>query len=122
MRRRLCTRPKRRANRRHTFSTMTSDPGSAGRPRPRPASTNGASSARPHDIVVFGATGFAGALTAEYLARNAPPGCRWAMAGRSPEKLAAVRDRLVTIDPKHADVPLLTADVNDAASLREVAE
>ena len=44
------------------------------------------------DIVVFGATGFTGELTAAYLAENAPPGCRWALAGRSTAKLEAVRN------------------------------
>ena len=46
---------------------------------------------RPHDIVVFGATGFTGALTAEYLARNAPAGMSWALAGRNMDKLSEVR-------------------------------
>jgi len=50
---------------------------------------------REHDIVLFGATGFTGALTAEYLARNAPDGCRWALAGRNRGKLEAVRARLL---------------------------
>ncbi len=77
---------------------------------------------RSYDIVVLGATGFTGALTAEYLARQAPSDCRWAIAGRSEQKLAAVRDRLATIDPSLADLPLLTADVTDPASLRELAE
>ncbi|RKN51022.1 saccharopine dehydrogenase family protein [Micromonospora endolithica] len=77
---------------------------------------------RPYDLVLFGATGFTGALTAEYLARHAPPGLRWALAGRNPEKLAAVRGRLAAIDPELAGLPLLTADVTDAESLRAVAE
>ncbi|MFI9642556.1 saccharopine dehydrogenase family protein [Micromonospora sp. NPDC051925] len=77
---------------------------------------------RPYDIVLFGATGFTGGLTAEYLARHAPAGLRWALAGRNPAKLAAVRDRLVGIDPALAELPLLTADVTDAGSLRTVAE
>ena len=37
---------------------------------------------RDHDIVLFGATGFTGALTAQYLARVAPPDLRWALADR----------------------------------------
>ncbi|SCL42437.1 saccharopine dehydrogenase family protein [Micromonospora aurantiaca (nom. illeg.)] len=77
---------------------------------------------RPYDLVLFGATGFTGGLTAEYLARHAPDRLRWALAGRNPEKLAAVRDRLAVIDPALADLPLLTADVTDPASLRAVAE
>ncbi|MCW2794333.1 MAG: Saccharopine dehydrogenase [Nocardioides sp.] len=73
------------------------------------------------DIVLFGATGFTGGLTAEYLAEHAPAGLRWALAGRNPEKLERVRDRLVRIDPALADVELLHADVADPASLAAVA-
>jgi short subunit dehydrogenase-like uncharacterized protein len=74
---------------------------------------------RPYDIVVFGATGFTGALTAEYLARNAPPGTRWALAGRNQGKLEEVRYRW---DSGLADPPLLRADVTDPGSMREIAE
>ncbi|MEV4483391.1 saccharopine dehydrogenase family protein [Micromonospora coxensis] len=77
---------------------------------------------RPYDLVLFGATGFTGGLTAEYLARHAPAGLRWALAGRNPAKLATVRDRLADIDPGLAELPLLTADVTDAASVQAVAE
>jgi short subunit dehydrogenase-like uncharacterized protein len=73
------------------------------------------------DIVLFGATGFTGGLTADYLAAHAPKGCRWALAGRSPDRLAAVRDRLAAVDPALSDLPLLHADVTDAGSLAEVA-
>ncbi|MFI1194238.1 saccharopine dehydrogenase family protein [Micromonospora sp. NPDC020750] len=76
---------------------------------------------RAYDVVLFGATGFTGGLTAEYLARHAPDGLRWALAGRNPAKLAAVRDRLAGIDPALAGLPLLTADVTDPESLRRVA-
>ncbi|MEV4713220.1 saccharopine dehydrogenase NADP-binding domain-containing protein [Micromonospora sp. NPDC049374] len=76
---------------------------------------------RSYDVVLFGATGFTGGLTARYLARHAPPGLRWAIAGRNPDKLAAVRDQLTAIDPALAGLPLLTADVTDPASLRAVA-
>jgi short subunit dehydrogenase-like uncharacterized protein len=77
---------------------------------------------RRFDIVVFGATGFTGALTAEYLARRAPAGTSWALAGRNPAKLEQVRGRLATIDPACAELPLLHADAGDASSLRAVAE
>lgn len=75
-----------------------------------------------YDIVLFGATGFTGELTADYLARHAPAGCRWALAGRNRVKLEAVRTRLAGIDATLAELPLLIADVNDAESLRAVAE
>jgi short subunit dehydrogenase-like uncharacterized protein len=77
---------------------------------------------RSYDVVVFGATGFTGRLTAEYLAQHAPADCRWALAGRNQQKLEKVRDALVKIDPALADLPLLSADVTDAASLQTVAE
>jgi short subunit dehydrogenase-like uncharacterized protein len=73
------------------------------------------------DVVLFGATGFTGRLTAEYLARHAPDGLRWALAGRNPDKLAGVREHLAGIDPALAALPLLTADVTDRASLAAVA-
>jgi short subunit dehydrogenase-like uncharacterized protein len=77
---------------------------------------------RPYDIVVFGATGFAGRLTAEYLAEAAEPPCRWAIAGRSEQKLAAVRADLAAHNPALAELPLVLADVDDPASLRAMAE
>jgi short subunit dehydrogenase-like uncharacterized protein len=71
--------------------------------------------ARDHDIVVFGCTGFTGELTARYLAEHADAGTKWALAGRNRGKLEKLRDAL------GVDVPLLHADVEDPASLREVA-
>ena len=68
------------------------------------------------DIVVYGATGFTGQLVAEYLAANyAGQGApRWAMAGRSLDKLASVRDAIGA----PADTALIQADGSDPASLR----
>lgn len=71
---------------------------------------------REYDVVLVGATGFTGGLTAEYLAAHAPSGLRWALAGRNQQKLEAVRERL------GVDVPLLTADTADPESLTAVAE
>ncbi|MGV9571615.1 saccharopine dehydrogenase family protein, partial [Streptomyces nigra] len=73
---------------------------------------------RPYDIVLFGATGFVGVLTAEYLAAHAPEGLRWAIAGRSKAKLEALRASL----PDAAGVDVLEADVADPASVRRLAE
>ncbi|MEU4012258.1 saccharopine dehydrogenase family protein [Streptomyces pseudogriseolus] len=73
---------------------------------------------RPYDIVLFGATGFAGTLTAEYLAAHAPEGLRWAVAGRSERKLEALRERL----PGGEKAGVLRADVSEPATLRALAE
>ncbi|MFD3517137.1 saccharopine dehydrogenase family protein [Streptomyces sp. NPDC058657] len=85
---------------------------------PRPHEKSGD---RPYDIVLFGATGFVGELTAQYLAAHAPEGCRWALAGRTPAKLELLRERLAKTDPACAELPLLRADSGDPASLRELA-
>ena len=74
------------------------------------------------DIVLVGATGFTGGLTADYLAIHAPEGLRWGLAGRNPDRLAQVRERVASLDARWSDIPLLQADVTDADSLRAVAE
>ncbi len=80
-----------------------------------------ASSSADLDVVLLGATGFTGALTAEYLAEHGPSGLRWALAGRNRAKLEAVRERLAGIDPALADLELIEADSGDRASLDALA-
>ncbi|UFQ99925.1 saccharopine dehydrogenase NADP-binding domain-containing protein [Streptomyces sp. Go40/10] len=77
---------------------------------------------RPFDVVLLGATGFTGALAAEYLAAHLPPGARLALAGRNQAKLEAVRDRLLRINQQLDDIALLHADSSDEQSLARVAE
>ena len=73
------------------------------------------------DIIVYGATGYTGRLVAEYLSShygapdNAP---KWAMAGRSLDKLEAVRDEIGA----PAETPLVVADADDMASLEAMCE
>lgn len=73
---------------------------------------------RPFDVVLFGATGFVGALTAEHLAAAGGPGTRVALAGRSPERLAEVRSRL---GEPGRDWALVEVDATDAVGLRRLA-
>ncbi|MFI1993134.1 saccharopine dehydrogenase family protein [Actinoplanes sp. NPDC020271] len=70
---------------------------------------------RDFEVIVYGATGFVGVLVAEYLAGHAPTGTRIALAGRSAEKLEAVRARL------GVDWPTLVADAADADALTTLA-
>ena len=74
---------------------------------------------RPYDLVVYGATGYTGRLVAEYLAHHyRGQGPKWAMAGRSAEKLAEVRDLIGA----PADTPLIVANSDDPESIRQLAE
>ncbi|MGW5367855.1 saccharopine dehydrogenase family protein [Streptomyces sp. NPDC004009] len=73
---------------------------------------------RPYDLVLFGATGFVGTLTAEYLAAHAPGDLRWAVAGRDELALERLRARL----PGGSGVGTLRADVREPATVRALAE
>src|SRR5882724_1347275 len=68
------------------------------------------------DIIVYGATGFTGQLVAEYLASHYKAGgnLKWAMAGRSKEKLASVRDAIGA----PADTPVIAVDSGDVDALK----
>lgn len=72
---------------------------------------------REFDLVLYGATGFVGKLTAQYLAR-AGGAARIALAGRSEERLRAVRDGL---GPAAQSWPLITADATEPGSLDAMA-
>jgi short subunit dehydrogenase-like uncharacterized protein len=72
------------------------------------------------DIIVYGATGFTGQLVAEYLAAHYrdDSNLKWAMAGRSLDKLASVRDAIGAA----ADTALIVADASDPASLKAMVD
>ena len=81
---------------------------------------------REFDIVVYGATGFVGKLTAEYLAHvcaksHAKAGRtpRVALAGRSTDKLAAVR---ATLGEEAREWPLLAVDAARPETLADMAQ
>ncbi|WP_422746205.1 saccharopine dehydrogenase family protein [Mycobacterium sp. WMMD1722] len=74
-------------------------------------------SQREFDIVVYGATGFAGKLTAQYLADRGGP-ARIALAGRSQDKLLKVRDSL---GGQAAEWPLISADASQPSTLNALA-
>lgn len=75
---------------------------------------------RDFDIVIYGATGFTGRLVAEYMFRQygVDGEIYWAMAGRSHDKLEAVRTELGIPDT----LPLLLADANDPQSLQAMVQ
>lgn len=76
--------------------------------------------AKEFGIVVYGATGYTGRLVCEYL--NTQYGVNgdvvWAMAGRSQEKLEAVRDEMGI--PR--EVPFVVSDASDYSSIVAMVE
>lgn len=73
---------------------------------------------REHDVVLFGATGFVGKLTAAYLGQRAPDGMRVALAGRSEPKLETTRAEL---GQPAADWPLVFSDCHDEGAMAQLA-
>ncbi|EFW99401.1 saccharopine dehydrogenase [Grosmannia clavigera kw1407] len=49
---------------------------------------------RPYDIVVFGASGYTGACVAEHITASLPTTLKWALAGRSHDKLTRLAAQL----------------------------
>ncbi|MBC6413055.1 MAG: saccharopine dehydrogenase NADP-binding domain-containing protein [Hyphomonadaceae bacterium] len=72
---------------------------------------------REFDIVVYGSTGFTGRLVAEYLNGNYGDDIKWAMAGRSEDKLKTVRDETGMSE----DIPLVVADSDRPETLADMA-
>ena len=73
---------------------------------------------REFDVVVYGATGFTGRLVAEYLnTQYAGSDIKWAMAGRSQDKLESVRSEMGI----SSDIPLIVANSNAPSTLADMA-
>jgi short subunit dehydrogenase-like uncharacterized protein len=77
---------------------------------------------RRYDLALFGATGFTGGLTADYLAAHARAEMRWALVGRNRGKLEAAAARLAAASPEAPKPDVLVAEAADRAALKDVAE
>ena len=69
---------------------------------------------RSFDLVIYGATGFTGALVAEYL-HQTQSGLSWAIAGRSQSKLDLLKDRI-----NAPDLETIVADSESADDMRRL--
>ena len=47
-----------------------------------------------YDLIVLGASGYTGKLCVEYISKSLPTNLKWAIAGRSEEKLSAIMHEL----------------------------
>lgn len=77
---------------------------------------------RPYDIVVWGATGFAGRLVSEYFTRQYTPDVvSLALGGRSSDRLDALEGELVERSDQWDDIPTVIGDATEPESLRAIA-
>eukprot|EP01023_Acetabularia_acetabulum_P038410 TRINITY_DN367_c0_g2_i1.p1 TRINITY_DN367_c0_g2~~TRINITY_DN367_c0_g2_i1.p1 ORF type:complete len:464 (-),score=59.57 TRINITY_DN367_c0_g2_i1:32-1282(-) len=72
---------------------------------------------RPYEVVVWGATGFTGKLVCRHIAENYQGSISWAMAGRDEKKLEIVRESMTEFNLDCQKVPIITAQLDDQASL-----
>ncbi|KAF4944449.1 hypothetical protein F66182_18663, partial [Fusarium sp. NRRL 66182] len=72
---------------------------------------------REYEIVLFGATGYTGKLTAHHIARNLPTNLKWAIAGRSNIKLDVLAAELKNISRDRLQPGIEIVDVEDKAQL-----
>ncbi|KAK7911268.1 saccharopine dehydrogenase [Apiospora marii] len=68
---------------------------------------------RQYDIVVFGATGYTGFMTAEHIAERLPTNLKWAVAGRSEEKLKRVVSECQKLNPDRVKPEIEVCNLND---------
>ena len=78
------------------------------------------SSPRPYEVVVFGATGFTGTYASEHVVSHLPTDLRWAVAGRSADKLQQLVAELESLNPDRLTPAIETATL-DKSSLKELA-
>ncbi|GAB0132658.1 hypothetical protein EsDP_00001087 [Epichloe bromicola] len=77
---------------------------------------------RHYDLVLLGATGYTGQLTAEHIATHLPTNLKWAVAGRSESKLQSVIAECQKLNPDRLPPSVELANVNDEVELKAVVE
>nr|OQO31878.1 hypothetical protein B0A51_00884 [Rachicladosporium sp. CCFEE 5018] len=75
---------------------------------------------RQYEVILFGATGYTGKYTAEYLITSSPTNLKWAIAGRSQSKLRDLAKELQTLNPNRPSPAVETSDL-DPTSLEKLA-
>jgi short subunit dehydrogenase-like uncharacterized protein len=71
---------------------------------------------REFDIVVLGPTGYTGKLCSEHIVKYLPTNLKWALAGRSPQKIEGVAEGLKKLNPDRAE-PGTTPEIQSCNSL-----
>ena len=62
------------------------------------------STEREYDLILLGATGYTGKLTAQYIFKSLPLDLKWAIAGRNKQKLQEVANSLKPLNPSRQPV------------------
>ncbi|KAL8941843.1 MAG: hypothetical protein Q9211_001651 [Gyalolechia sp. 1 TL-2023] len=76
---------------------------------------------RQYDLILLGATGYTGKLCAEYITKSLPTDLKWAVSGRSYERLSAVVEEIKSFNPDRIQpaVEVATLTLDDSRSLAQ---
>lgn len=74
---------------------------------------------RQYECVVFGASGYTGKYTAEHITTHLPTDFKWAVAGRSQDKLKRLVDELKLLNPdrQQPEIEIAQLEKNDLLNL-----
>ncbi|EKV16039.1 Saccharopine dehydrogenase / Homospermidine synthase [Penicillium digitatum] len=76
---------------------------------------------RQYDVVLLGPTGYTGRFCAEHIVQNLPTDLKWAIAGRSAQKMESIAQELKTLNPDRLDPDVLVTQLN-STELTELAQ
>ncbi|KAJ5785379.1 uncharacterized protein N7503_010591 [Penicillium pulvis] len=76
---------------------------------------------REYDLVLLGPTGYTGRLCAEYIVKNHPTDLKWAVAGRSVNKIEPIVEELKALNPDRRAPDVLPVQLNPT-ELKELAQ
>lgn len=77
-------------------------------------------SSRQYDVILLGATGYTGKLTAEYITTNLPTNIKWAVSGRNQSKLTKLVDGLKALNSTRNTPDIVTISGLTASELKPV--
>ncbi|KAJ5468979.1 Saccharopine dehydrogenase / Homospermidine synthase [Penicillium sp. IBT 31633x] len=75
---------------------------------------------RQYDLVLLGPTGYTGRFCAEHIVQNLPTDLKWAIAGRSAQKMEPIAQELKALNPDRVDPDVLVVHLN-STELNELA-
>ncbi|KAJ5268893.1 hypothetical protein N7505_004651 [Penicillium chrysogenum] len=76
---------------------------------------------RQYDLVLLGPTGYTGRFCAEHIVQNLPTDLKWAIAGRSAQKMEPIAQELKTLNPDRVNPDVLVVQLN-STELNELAQ
>ncbi|PWY79750.1 saccharopine dehydrogenase [Aspergillus heteromorphus CBS 117.55] len=66
---------------------------------------------KPYDVVLLGPTGYTGRFCAEHIVKHLPTTLKWALAGRSLQKIESIAQELKALNPDRADPDVLAVQL-----------